>query len=157
MILYPDQFFGRTPRARYFVGLIFLLSHDARLIASRIGAVVAAGIYTIFPENPVALAIFGFFFSIPCFYIIVAKPDYATSGRFVLLTYNLTCLFSYVILPMDILKCMLIFEQLQGIIYDSMTLLFLRSLITDLRRSLSACSGRSLYHAFGGPRKQEGN
>jgi len=41
------------------------------------------------------LAIFGFFFSMPCFYYIVAKPQYATTGRFVLLTYNLTCLFRY--------------------------------------------------------------
>lgn len=32
----------------------------------------------------------------PCFYYIVAKPQYATTGRFVLLTYNLTCLFSYI-------------------------------------------------------------
>lgn len=29
----------------------------------------------------------------PCFYFIVSKPQYATSGRFVLLTYNLTCLY----------------------------------------------------------------
>lgn len=71
----------------------FLSVH--RVLGTLIGAIVAAGIYTLFPENPVVLAIFGFFFSVPCFYIIVAKPDYATSGRFVLLTYNLTCLFSY--------------------------------------------------------------
>lgn len=109
-ISYLDQFFGCAPRARYFVSFTFSPPRDARLIATRIGAIVAAGIYTLFPENPVLLAIFGFFFSIPCFYIIVAKPDYATSGRFVLLTYNLTCLFSYVILLTDMPKCMLTFE-----------------------------------------------
>ncbi|KAF8550630.1 hypothetical protein OG21DRAFT_1478462 [Imleria badia] len=60
-----------------------------------LGAVVAAGIYSLFPENGVVLSIFGFFFSLPCFYYIVANPEYATSGRFVLLTYNLTCLYAF--------------------------------------------------------------
>jgi hypothetical protein len=61
------------------------------------GAATAAGIYTLFPENAIVLSIFGFLFSIPCFYYIVALPQYATSGRFVLLTYNLTCLYVYAI------------------------------------------------------------
>lgn len=39
----------------------------------------------------------GFLFSIPCFYYIVGKPEYAVTGRFVLLSYNLTALFWYVI------------------------------------------------------------
>ena len=67
------------------------------LNAHRFGAVVAAGVYSLFPENGIVLSIFGFFFSLPCFYYIVAKPEYATTGRFVLLTYNLTCLYAYVI------------------------------------------------------------
>ncbi|KAG6336645.1 hypothetical protein ID866_2452 [Astraeus odoratus] len=66
-----------------------------RVLGTLIGAVAAAGIYSLFPHNPVVLSIFGFFFSIPCFYYIVVKPEYATSGRFVLLTYNLTCLYSF--------------------------------------------------------------
>ena len=60
----------------------------------RFGAVTAATAYTLFHKTPAVLAVFGFFFSMPCFYYIVAKPQYATTGRFVLLTYNLTCLFS---------------------------------------------------------------
>ena len=59
----------------------------------RLGAATAVAIWTAFPENPYVLSIFGFFFSIPCFYYIVARPEYATSARFVLLTYNLTCLY----------------------------------------------------------------
>jgi len=59
------------------------------------GAATAATIWTAFPENPYVLSVFGFFFSMPCFYYIVAKPMYATSARFVLLTYNLTCLYCY--------------------------------------------------------------
>ena len=56
-------------------------------------AAVAAGVYSLFPENAIALAIFGFFYSIPCFYLLVGQPKYAPSARFLLLTYNLTCLY----------------------------------------------------------------
>lgn len=42
---------------------------------------------TSFPENPIILPIFGFLFSLPCFYIITQMPDYAQAGRFILLTY----------------------------------------------------------------------
>jgi hypothetical protein len=62
---------------------------------SRLGAIVAAGMYTLFPDNPIILSLFGFFFSLPCFYYIVAKPQYVSGSRFVLLTYNLTCLYWY--------------------------------------------------------------
>lgn len=51
------------------------------------------GIYSLFPHNPYVLSIFGACFSMPCFYYIVSKPQYSTSGRFVLLAYNLTALF----------------------------------------------------------------
>ncbi|KAF8134358.1 Fusaric acid resistance protein-like-domain-containing protein [Boletus edulis] len=71
----------------------FLAIH--RALGTLFGAVVAAGIYTLFPANGVVLSIFGFFFSLPCFYYIVARPEYATTGRFVLLTYNLTCLYAF--------------------------------------------------------------
>lgn len=71
----------------------------------RFGAIVAAGVYSLFPENGVVLSIFGFFFSLPCFYYIVAKPQYATTGRFVLLTYNLTCLYACVIRSLDRAFC----------------------------------------------------
>ncbi|KIJ60068.1 hypothetical protein HYDPIDRAFT_99557 [Hydnomerulius pinastri MD-312] len=73
-----------------------------RVLGTLFGAIVAAGIYTLFPENGVVLSIFGFFFSLPCFYYICAKPDYATTGRFVLLTYNLTCLYAFNLRENDI-------------------------------------------------------
>lgn len=57
------------------------------------GATVATIAFSISHEYPAVLAIFGFLFSLPCFYYIVSSPQYATTGRFVLLTYNLTCLF----------------------------------------------------------------
>ncbi len=66
---------------------------DSPLASHRLGAATAFVIWSSFPENAWVLSIFGLFYSIPCFYFIVAKPQYATSARFVLLTYNLTCLY----------------------------------------------------------------
>ncbi|KAF9237441.1 Fusaric acid resistance protein-like-domain-containing protein [Melanogaster broomeanus] len=66
-----------------------------RVLGTLFGAFIAAVIYSLFPDNGVVLSVFGFFFSLPCFYYIVAKPEYATTGRFVLLTYNLTCLYGF--------------------------------------------------------------
>jgi hypothetical protein len=59
------------------------------------GAGVAVIAFVLFSPYPALLALFGFFFSLPCFYYIVGKPQYATTGRFVLLSYNLTALFWY--------------------------------------------------------------
>ncbi|KAG8935418.1 hypothetical protein FRC01_000025 [Tulasnella sp. 417] len=71
----------------------FLSVH--RIGGTILGAMTAAGIYTLFSYNPYVLSVFGAFFSMPCFYYIIAKPQYATSARFVLLAYNLTALFCY--------------------------------------------------------------
>ncbi|KAJ3864197.1 Fusaric acid resistance protein-like-domain-containing protein [Lentinula novae-zelandiae] len=70
----------------------FLSLH--RILGTLFGAAVAAGIFSLFSENAIFLSIFGFFFSIPCFYYLVSKPAYASSARFVLLTYNLTCFYN---------------------------------------------------------------
>nr|GAT47657.1 predicted protein [Mycena chlorophos] len=66
-----------------------------RVLGTIVGAAVAAAVFTLFPDNATVLTLFGFFFSIPCFYYIVAKPQYISAARFVLLTYNLTCLYCY--------------------------------------------------------------
>ncbi|KAK0521272.1 hypothetical protein OC834_006724 [Tilletia horrida] len=66
-----------------------------RVVGTIFGALVAYGAYTVFPDNHIALPIVGVIFSLPCFRYIVAKPQYASSARFVLLTYNLTALYSY--------------------------------------------------------------
>ncbi|KDN43429.1 hypothetical protein K437DRAFT_225605 [Tilletiaria anomala UBC 951] len=66
-----------------------------RIAGTVIGAGAAYTAYTLFPDNNVALPIFGALFSVPCFWAIVAKPQHASAGRFVLLTYNLTALYSY--------------------------------------------------------------
>lgn len=66
-----------------------------RILGTITGALAAVGIYKLFPDNNVVLPLFGVLFSIPCFRYIVGKPQLASSGRFVLLTYNLTALYSY--------------------------------------------------------------
>lgn len=78
----------------------FLSLH--RVLGTVLGAGVAAAVYTLVPDNAVILALFGFLFSIPCFYYIVAKPQYVSASRFVLLTYNLTCLYCYNLREQDI-------------------------------------------------------
>ncbi|RXW25613.1 hypothetical protein EST38_g244 [Candolleomyces aberdarensis] len=66
-----------------------------RVLGTLVGAVVAAAVFTVFPENAVVLSIFGFFFSLPCFYVAVTRPKHLSAARFILLTYNLTCLYRY--------------------------------------------------------------
>ncbi|KAJ7678691.1 hypothetical protein B0H17DRAFT_102075 [Mycena rosella] len=77
----------------FYVQTNFLSLH--RVLGTVFGAGVAATVFTLFPDNAIVLSIFGFFFSMPCFYYIVAKPEYGSSSRFVLLAYNLTCLYCY--------------------------------------------------------------
>ncbi|CAE6366554.1 unnamed protein product [Rhizoctonia solani] len=74
-------------------GTNFLSLH--RIMGTLMGATVAVVVFTLFKHQPVILVLCSFLYSLPCFYYIVNYPQYATSGRFVLLTYNLTCLFSY--------------------------------------------------------------
>ncbi|KAJ3563310.1 hypothetical protein NP233_g9021 [Leucocoprinus birnbaumii] len=73
-----------------------------RILGTLFGAAVAAGIYTAFPHNAYVLSIFGFLFSLPCFYVAISRPQYISASRFLLLTYNLTCLYSYNIRKRDV-------------------------------------------------------
>lgn len=61
-----------------------------RTAGTIIGALAATIAYNIFPDDNVGLPLFGLLFVVPCFYIIVATPARASSGRLVLLAYNLT-------------------------------------------------------------------
>lgn len=73
-----------------------------RILGTITGACAAVGVYKLFPDNNVVLPLFGALFSIPCFWYIVGKPQLASSGRFVLLTYNLTALYSYNLRKTDV-------------------------------------------------------
>ncbi|KAI3493264.1 hypothetical protein L1887_42105 [Cichorium endivia] len=73
-----------------------------RILGTLLGACAAVGVYKLFPDNNVVLPLFGVVFSVPCFRYIVGKPQLASSGRFVLLTYNLTALYSYNLRKTDV-------------------------------------------------------
>lgn len=66
-----------------------------RCLGTFLGATAAIGAYYLFPDDHVALPVFGALFSVPCFWWIIGRPQLASSGRFVLLTFNLTALYSY--------------------------------------------------------------
>jgi hypothetical protein len=66
----------------------------ARFIGTFIGATVAVIIWAMCQGNAVALAFCGWLVSLPCFYIIIAKGN-GPFGRFIMLTYNLSCLYAY--------------------------------------------------------------
>lgn len=66
----------------------------ARFIGTFIGAVIAVVVWVICQGNPFALAFLGWVVSLPCFYLIIAKGK-GPFGRFIMLTYNLSCLYAY--------------------------------------------------------------
>lgn len=66
-----------------------------RMLGTVIGSGVAIAAQYSFWQDPVALPIIGFIYSIPCFWLIVSQPAYASTGRFLLLSYNLVCVYSY--------------------------------------------------------------
>jgi hypothetical protein len=122
--------------------------------------VTAATAYTLFHKTPAILAVFGFLFSMPCFYYIVAKPQYATTGRFVLLTYNLTCLFSYAQSHFKLpLFCFgdADADGTPGTTRDSSTSPSSILLFIDPPLSSSASFGQALYRGFGGLLRRAGN
>ncbi|CUM54934.1 unnamed protein product [Debaryomyces tyrocola] len=66
-----------------------------RFIGTFLGALAAYVIWILTDGNVYALSITGFLLSIPCFYIIIYWKKNNAFGRFILLTYNLTALYSY--------------------------------------------------------------
>ncbi|KAK7001339.1 ArAE-2 domain-containing protein [Favolaschia claudopus] len=119
----------------------FLSLH--RVLGTLLGAGVAAGVYTLFPDDAVVLCIFGVFFSIPCFYYIVAKPAYISAARFVLLTYNLTCLYCYNLREKDISAVDIAFRRAiavtVGVVYAALVSRFWWP--AEARRELSKALG----------------
>jgi hypothetical protein len=66
----------------------------SRFIGTFIGAAIAVIIWAVCQGNPFALAFCGWVVSLPCFYIILEKGK-GPFGRFIMLTYNLSCLYAY--------------------------------------------------------------
>ncbi|GAA5860560.1 hypothetical protein JCM3774_006207 [Rhodotorula dairenensis] len=67
----------------------------ARIIGTACGAAVALVTFKAFSQLPLALTLMGASVSAPCFWLAIAQPHYATSARFTLLAYNLTCLYAF--------------------------------------------------------------
>lgn len=77
----------------YIVSISQVLLLNVCSATSSIGAAVAVAFFELFSGNAIVLAIVGALYSIPCFYYIVAVPQYSSPARFNLLTYNLICLY----------------------------------------------------------------
>lgn len=72
-----------------------------RFIGTFLGAYSAYLVWVLSEANAYALALMGFLISIPSFYIIQFWKKNNPFGRFILLTYNLTALYSYSMLQHD--------------------------------------------------------
>ncbi len=66
----------------------------SRFIGTLIGAVISLFVWPLCQGYALALAFCGWLVSLPCFYIIIAKGK-GPFGRFIMLTYNLSCLYAY--------------------------------------------------------------
>jgi Fusaric acid resistance protein-like len=65
-----------------------------RFLGTCLGAVLAVIVWIISNDNPFVLGFFGWLVSLGCFYIILGLGK-GPMGRFILLTYNLSCLYAY--------------------------------------------------------------
>ncbi|ODQ53190.1 hypothetical protein SAICODRAFT_56649 [Saitoella complicata NRRL Y-17804] len=79
---------GMTKGATYSAGFY-------RTLGNAVGAIVAILAWHTFAGHPVGLSLFGVLFSLPCFYLIVYSKNHNTTGRFILLGYNLCALYAY--------------------------------------------------------------
>ncbi|ANB14682.1 Protein BRE4 [Sugiyamaella lignohabitans] len=66
-----------------------------RFLGTLLGAAAAFVAWTLFPENQYVLSFLGWVMACLCFYIILFWDTKQAFGRFILLTFNLTVLYSY--------------------------------------------------------------
>ena len=71
-----------------------------RFLGTGLGAVLALLVWQMSNDNPIALAFFGFCMAYWTAWIIIGKGK-GPMGRFIMLTYNLTCLYAYSLLMAD--------------------------------------------------------
>ncbi|GAA5896763.1 hypothetical protein JCM6882_005029 [Rhodosporidiobolus microsporus] len=114
-----------------------------RILGTAVGAVVAVACYSAFPENPYVLPLLGALFSAPCFYVAITRPQYAPSSRFVLLTFNLTCLYSFNIRETDTHVVSTAFHRFVAVVVGVLWGLFINTYVwpfearRELRKGLS--------------------
>lgn len=72
-----------------------------RIFGTFLGALLAFCCWSLFPENNIVLPLLGALLSFWCFWIILNWSAHNPFGRFILLTFNLTVLYSYSISVQD--------------------------------------------------------
>lgn len=72
-----------------------------RILGTFLGSLFAYICWMLFPENNIALPFLGWLLSFVCFWIILTWPNRNMFGQFILLTFNLTVLYSYSISVLD--------------------------------------------------------
>ncbi|CEQ42719.1 SPOSA6832_04576, partial [Sporobolomyces salmonicolor] len=116
-----------------------------RVFGTALGAAVAVGFYLSFPENPYVLPLLGALFSAPCFFVAITRPQYAPSSRFVLLTFNLTCLYCFNLREIDTHVVSIAFHRFVavtvGVLYGLLanTYVWPFEARRELRKGLSEC------------------
>ncbi|KAJ8295574.1 putative membrane protein [Rhodotorula toruloides] len=114
-----------------------------RIAGTAFGAAVALAFWTAFPENAIVLPILGALFSAPCFYIAVSRPHLAATSRFVLLTFNLTCLYAFNLREIDVPIGSIAFHRSAAVIFGVAWGLIVNSYVwpfearRELRKGLS--------------------
>ncbi|GAA6001060.1 hypothetical protein JCM10207_007394 [Rhodosporidiobolus poonsookiae] len=114
-----------------------------RVLGTAVGAVVAVACYSAFPENPVVLPLLGALFSAPCFYVAITRPQLAQATRFVLLTFNLTCLYSFNLREIDTEVTSIAFHRFVAVIAGVLWALVINTYVwpfearRELRKGLS--------------------
>ncbi|GAA5970105.1 hypothetical protein JCM11641_000271 [Rhodosporidiobolus odoratus] len=114
-----------------------------RVLGTATGAAVAVACYSAFPENPYVLPLLGAVFSAPCFYIAITRPALAPSSRFVLLTFNLTCLYSFNLREVDVEVVSIAFHRSVAVVVGVLWGLFINTCVwpfearRELRHGLS--------------------
>ncbi|KAL8290329.1 hypothetical protein RQP46_002587 [Phenoliferia psychrophenolica] len=116
-----------------------------RVVGTVAGAAAAVAFYLAFPGNPVMLPLLGAIFSIPCFYVIITRPQYAPSSRFVLLTFNLTCLYSFNLREEDTHVVAVAYHRAIAVGFGVLWGLFINSYIWPLEARRELRKGLSEY------------
>lgn len=72
-----------------------------RILGTFLGAFIAYITWTLFPENKYILPLCGFVLSLPCFWMILIWKSQNMFGQFILLTFNITVLYTYTLSKSD--------------------------------------------------------
>jgi uncharacterized membrane protein YgaE (UPF0421/DUF939 family) len=119
-----------------------------RILGTIFGASVATVGFLLFHDFPAILVIFGWLFSLPCFYVIVSSPALVSSARLVLLSYNLTCLYSYNLRQHDVAVVHIAFHRVIAVTAGVVWAGFISRVWwpAEARRELSKALGEFCLH-----------